>query len=48
MSFKITCDSSADLTDELYKKNKISVIIGVPILYKALLKNKEWGGEIYP
>lgn len=26
MSFKITCDSSADLTQELYNKNKISVI----------------------
>jgi len=26
MSFKITCDSSADLTAELYKKNNISVI----------------------
>jgi len=26
MSFKITCDSSADLTKELYEKNKISVI----------------------
>lgn len=26
MSFKITCDSSADLTKEMYEKNKISVI----------------------
>ncbi len=26
MSFKITCDSSADLTQEMYSKNKISVI----------------------
>ena len=26
MAFKITCDSSADLTKELYEKNKISVI----------------------
>lgn len=26
MSFKITCESSADLTQEMYKKNKISVI----------------------
>lgn len=26
MAFKVTCDSSADLTKELYEKNKISVI----------------------